>query len=108
MQKTRNGTGTTPQQQRLSVLHVMLKDDALRYFMDDVVSTADSVEEAFGQLESHFMTPPHRDTYTTEWNTLSFSDIKQKNPGKRTSQILDLVFQPACNIQSLLDEPNNS
>lgn len=39
-----------PQHQRLSVLHVMLKDDALRYFTDHVVSTADTVEEAFSQL----------------------------------------------------------
>lgn len=73
-----------PEVQCLSVLHTMLRDDALRYFTDYIALTATTGDQAFSKLQAHFMTPAHRDTYMTQWNSLTFTDIKQKHPIKST------------------------
>ena len=54
----------------------MLRGAALEYFTEFVFSTVTSSEDAFDKLQEHFMTPAQRDTYTTEWNKLTFRDIK--------------------------------
>ena len=36
-----------------------------------------TIDDAFDKLQAHFMTPAHRDTFTTEWNTINFADIRQ-------------------------------
>lgn len=44
----------------------------------------------------------------TEWNTLTFADMKTANPDKISSQVLDMLFQRGRDLQSLLQEPYNS
>lgn len=92
-----------PEGQQLSVLHVMFRDEAERYFTDHVAGNATFVDDAFQQIYDHFVTPAHRDTYITEWNTLTFSDMKHKHPNKTTVQYLDLLYQRARDLQSMLD-----
>ena len=73
-------------------MHTMLRGAALEYFTEFVFSTVTSSEDAFDKLQEHFMTPAHRDTYTTEWNTLTFRDIKNVHGDKSCAQLLDLLF----------------
>lgn len=72
----------------------MLRDDALKYFSEFVLPVTTSVNDAFDSLPAHFTTPAHKDTYATEWNTIS--------------QLLDLLLQPAKELQSLPEKPYGS
>lgn len=67
----------------------MLRNDVLLPFTDHVQNTADTVEDASDELQAHFMTTAHRDTYHTEWNTLSFKVKCEEEP---LSQQLDLLL----------------
>lgn len=89
--------------QRMSVQHVMFSADADRYFTEHVAPHAPDEDDAFKCMYDHFMTPSHKDRYTIEWNTLSFLDIKRKITDKSTSRCLDILFQRALDLQSLLD-----
>lgn len=86
----------------------MLKDEAERYCTDHIFNDITSVDEAFHRMETHFITPAHRDTYITEWNILRFSDFKIKDPSKTPAQHLDLLFQKARDQQSMLDPAYHS
>lgn len=97
-----------PENQQLSVLHIMFKDNALRYFTDHVKPKVRNVEQAFEEMKKHFITEAHVNTYTTEWNTLSFRDFKNKEKGKSDSEILDMLYYRAQDLQSLLDTPYQS
>lgn len=97
-----------PDVQRLSVMQCVLREEALRYFTETVRHSVTSVDDAFHKLEERFMTPAHMDTNTTEWNSLKFSAMKVKYPDKPTSQLLDLLFQRAKDLQSMLDEAYHS
>lgn len=97
-----------PESQRLAVVHCVLRGEALRFFSENVRHTVPTVDEAFLALKSHFMTPAHMDTNTTEWNSLKFSTMKQQHPDKSSSQVLDLLFQRAKDLQSTLNEAYHS
>lgn len=97
-----------PESQQLSVLYVMFRGEALRYDADHIYGVASTVKETFSLLQAHFMTPAHRDTYTTEWNTPSFENIKLKHPNKSISQQLDVLFQRARDLQTMIDNAYNS
>lgn len=62
------------------------------------------VEEGFQKLQQHFITPSHRETYTTKWNSLKYSDFKAQQPSKITPELLYLLFYRAQDLQTLLDE----
>ena len=65
-----------PTEQKLSLMHTMLRGAALEYFTELLFSTVTSSEDAFDKLQEHFMAAAHRDTYATEGNTLTFRDNK--------------------------------
>lgn len=46
-----------PESQQLSVLHIMFKENDLRYFTHNVKPNGSSVDEAFQKLQNHFNTP---------------------------------------------------
>lgn len=54
-----------PEHQWFSVLHVMFRDEAERYYTDHIAGNATSIEDAFQRTYDHFVTPAHQDTYTT-------------------------------------------
>lgn len=97
-----------PTDQRLSVLHTMLRDDALNYYTEFVLPHVTSITDAFERLQAHFTTPAYKDTYTTEWNTLTFAEMKRKHTDNSSSQLLDLLYQRARELQSLLEKPYES
>lgn len=92
-------------------MYTMLRGDALRYLNNYVLPTAtlEMTIDAFDKIRAHFMPTAHRDTYTTEWSRLTFANMKQENADKSTSQVLDLLFQRARDLQILLlQDPYNS
>lgn len=90
------------------MLHVMFRGEALRYITNRVLAAFANTDDAFTKLEAYFLTPAHKDAYTTKWNTLSFREIRQKHPDKTTPEVLDCLFQRARQLQSLLDETYQS
>lgn len=64
-----------------------------RYYTDYVAPHATDVNGAFNHIKEHFMTPAHKNTYITEWNTPNFQEIKIKHAEKTNSQCLDLLVQ---------------
>lgn len=78
---------------QLSVLHVLFCDEALKYFTEYVKNNASGVEHGFQLVHEHFVTPAHKDKYTTEWNTVPFQHMRRKEPDTTTSQLLDLLYQ---------------
>lgn len=84
-------TFDAPEVQRLSVLHTMLRNDALQYFMDYIAPTAIIADQAFRKLHAHFLTPAHKVAYMTELNSLTFNYIKQKHPTKSTTEVFDHI-----------------
>lgn len=92
-----------PGYQRISVLPFMSSEDADRYFTKHVASHATDIDDAFKRMDDHFRTPADEDKYTTEWNTLSFLDIKRKNTDLNASRCLDILSQRARDLRSLLD-----
>lgn len=81
----------------------MFKDEAERYYTDHAASNITAVYDAFQLMYDHFVTPAYRDTYLTECSTLTSSDMKIKQPDKTTTQHLDLLYQKARDLQSMLD-----
>lgn len=97
-----------PNNQQLSVLHVMFREESLRYFTDQVLPASTNMDDAFTKAEEHFMTAALKDAYTTEWNTLSIREIRQKHSDKTTSEVFHCLFQRARDLQSLLDKAYQS
>lgn len=62
-----------PDHQRLSVIQVMFLGNALQYF---------NADDAFHEIKEQLMTPAHRATFTTEWNTLPFKKMKRTEAEK--------------------------
>lgn len=61
-----------PDDLKLSVILAIFREDSFRYLTDHVAAWAKSAEDSFKEMKDKFMTPSHKDTYTTEWNTFSF------------------------------------
>lgn len=55
-----------PVARSLSVMQCVLRDEALRYFTENIRHSVLSVEEAFHKLKERFMTPAYMDTNTSK------------------------------------------
>lgn len=94
--------------QQLSVLHIMFKGSALRYFTNRIKPKAVNVDQAVGEMKKHFITEARTNTYTTDWKDLSFSDFRTKEKGKSKPETLDMLNYRAQDLLSLLDTPYQS
>lgn len=97
-----------PDHQKLSILHVIFTNNALRCFTDNVKLRINSVEEAFKGMKSHFITDAHINAYITECNGLKFIDFKTKYPAKSPAEILDKLYYRAQDLQLLLESEYQS
>lgn len=55
-----------PENHQLSELHIMFRDSSLRYFSDLGKQKFGMVDQTFDEMEKHFITEAHINTYTTE------------------------------------------
>lgn len=55
-----------PENQRISVMHVMFRHDALCFFTENVGHITKNIDEVFEKLCSLFMTPAHMDEHFTK------------------------------------------
>lgn len=77
-----------PENQLFSVLHIIFKDNTLRYFTDYVITIVWDVYEAFKNLREHVIKPAHRDTYDTERKSLRLSTVREKYPTKIQNSLI--------------------
>lgn len=71
----------------------MFRSEALCYFIYEVKSKCATAIDAFQMMQARFTTAENLNTYTTEWNTLSFQDIQSKDKTKSLSEVLDIPYQ---------------
>lgn len=97
-----------PENEQLSVLHIMFKGNALRYFTDHIKQKAVNVDQAFEEMKKHFITEAHINTYISEGNNLSFSDFRTKEKETQNLDFLDMLYYRPQDLQSILDTPYQS
>lgn len=97
-----------PVDQRFSELNVFFSCKAYNHHTDNAALYATEVNDAFNPMQDHFMTPAHRDTYTTEWNTPASKEVNNKPPETPTSQCLDTLIKRERDLQSLFDKDYQS
>lgn len=97
-----------PENERLSVMYLVLRGQALKYFQDHVVHTARTIDEAFQNLRDHFHNAAQQKTNITKWNTINFSSLVSQFPNKGYAEILDLLMSKGKDLATLLGPPYDS
>lgn len=82
-----------PEKRQLPVMHTMFRNEALRYFTDDVVCDAKTVDGAFNKMKDHFITLARSDALTKEWCSMQFANMRAKYRNNSSPIFLTLSFK---------------
>ena len=69
---------SVPDADRLSLITLVLKGEAQRYFDELLAKNVTSVDQAFDKIQNLFQTESIMRENLCRWNTLKFSDIAEK------------------------------